>query len=301
MKTTKFFALGVLALFPICSFADAAAETAAREAAAVFAGAVESGDLQSLWAALPQSWRTSVGEAAKALGAKAKENPAVWTAARDCLLETSATFAKKSGYAADLLSRTVLPAASGAIASDGSCPAIVRSAAKLGAIAKSATAGTLSGGDVGAMLAAPALSLPGVTDALATPAQVSAGQFAARSGSDGSVTVGIPGASGKSVRMVKTGGKWVPAPLADIFSGCESWKSEIASVSLDGNSAAGVVSALNMMRQTAAAAGRAASQDQFDKSITSAAFPLLLLRTAASGQIGGGGANPADLLKAFVK
>ena len=303
MKTPRILLACSLLCGAFAAPAETADEAAARSAAAAYANALSAGDLETVWASLPATWRSSAGQAVKALGAKAKENPAVWTAARDCLLEVSATLAKKSGYAANLLSRSVSPVAACTVEGDGQSPAIVRTAAKLGAIAKAATPGVLSSGGIDTLLAMAPLSLPGVTDALPPPASVSDSALAAKANADGSVTVGIPGGgSSQTVKMVKAGESWVPAPLAEIFAGSASWKSAISSVALDGTSAAGIVSALGMLRKTAASAAKATSQEQFDKSTTAAAFPLLMLGSAASGQAAGGGAsNPADLLKAFMK
>ena len=307
MKTPLFrMALAAFAASaPLSALSETADEAAAREAAGAYASAVSAGDLAALWGALPESWRGATVDAAKALGAKAKDNPAVWTAARDCLSEVAATLAKKSGFAADLIARNGVPAAKSAIAADGSAPALVRTAAKLGAALKAATPETLSGGDLASVFSAPALALPGVTDAIpAAAAAVKAENLAARTNDDGSITVGVPGGSGaKAVKMVKKDGKWVPAPLAGVFSDSAGWKDAVSSLSLDGNAGTAVVSALAMLRKSAAGAAQTSSQEQFDKAATAASFPLLMLGSAASGQASAasGADAAADLLRSFLR
>lgn len=283
--------------------ADPADEAAAREAAGRFASAFAAGDLSSVLSALPSSWRANANEAAKALGAKAGENPAVWTAARGCLSEISAALAKKSGFAADLLSRSGVSTAKAAVADDGSAPALVRLAAKLGAVTKAATPDALASGGLSSILAAPALTLPGVTDALPAPAALPA--FGSRANADGSITVGIPGGKpGTAVKMVKREGAWVPAPLADLFAGSASWKDSVSSLALDANSGSAVTSALGMIRKSAASAAGATTQEQFDKAVTNASFPLLLLGSAFSaGEAANAlpsAADAANLLKGFL-
>lgn len=288
--------------------AETQAEASARSAAVRWAEAASAGDLASVWSALPSSWRENAAAAAKALGAKAKDNPATWNAARACLSEVAGTVAKKSGFAADLASRTFLPSAKAAVAEDGSAPALVRVAAKLGAALKAATPEALAGGDVASVLAAPALSMPGVTDSLpAASAPAALSSLAARENPDGSVTVGIPGGgASRAVKMVKKDGSWVPAPLAAVFAGSASWKDAVSSVSLDQNSSAAIQSALGMIRKSAAGASQAATQEQFDKQATAAAFPFALLSSAfsaggASSGASSGAADAVNLLKGFLR
>ena len=262
MKATKISAILLLAVFSFPVAAETAAESAARDAAAVFAGACSAGDLGAVWSAMPDTWKTSVSGAAKAIGSKAKANPAVWSAVRDCLLETSATIAKKSGYTANLVSRSLFPPAAASVTSDGISPPFVRAAAKLGAMVKAATPGVLASGAVETLFDQNPLALPGITDALPQQVPVSSAAYSAKSLSDGSVSVSMPGVG--SMKMVQSGGKWVPEALARIFAGSSSWKRDIESVSIDGSAGAGLVSALGMMRKTAASAGKASSQEQFD-------------------------------------
>ena len=303
LHATAFAGLAAAFLIPLSVSADPADEAAAREAAGRFASAFSAGDLASVWSALPSSWRANAGAAAKALGAKAGENPAVWTAARGCLSEIALTLAKKSGFAADLLSRSGVSVAKSAIADDGSAPALVRLAAKLGAVTKAATPDALASGGLDSVLAAPALTLPGVTDALAAPAALPA--FGSRANADGSVTVGIPGGKpGTAVRMVKREGAWVPAPLADLFAGSASWKDSVSSLALDANSGSAVTSALGMIRKAASGAAGATTQEQFDRAVTNASFPLLLLGSAFSAGSAAdaipSAADAANLLKGFL-
>lgn len=304
LHATAFAGLTAVIALSFPAAADPADEAAARDAAGRFASDFSAGDLSAVWNALPSSWRANAGAAATALGAKAGENPAVWTAARSCISEIAATLAKKSGFAADLLSRSGVPAAKAAVADDGSAPALVRLAAKLGAVSKAATPDALASGGLDSVLAAPALSLPGVTDALPAPAALPA--LGSRANADGSVTVGIPGGKpGTAVKMVKRDGAWVPAPLADVFAGSASWKDAVSSLSLDANSASAVASALGMIRKSAAGAAGATTQEQFDKAATNASFPLLLLGSAfTAGSASGAAPSAADaanLLKGFLK
>lgn len=290
MKTTRstnfVVAAAAAALLSIPAAARASAGSGADAALAAqsYAKAFSAGDLAAVWSALPQSWRTSVSEAAKTLGAKAKSNPETWNAARNSLSEIAATVAKKSGFAADFISRNGFPAAANAVGEDGSCPALVRTAARIGAAAKAATPEAMAGGDVGAILAAAPLALPGVTDKIPAFSESEVPEFSFKENADGSVTVGIPGASAsKTVKMVCTEGAWVPAALADVFAGSGSWKQSVSSLDLGGNSGAAIVSALGMLRKTAANTGNAGTQQQFDQAAGTAAFPLLMLGSAASG------------------
>ncbi|MBQ6103608.1 MAG: hypothetical protein IJL06_08055 [Kiritimatiellae bacterium] len=278
--------------------ADDSDASAALAAAKTWADSLSGGDFAAVYGALPPSFRTALSDAAKTLGETADRS--VLEQARSSAEKLALAATKNSGFLADFLSRQGIP--SGGTA-DGAAPAVVRVASRLAGVARAATPEKLASGDVAGILSAPALSLPGVTDAL-KPAPASGARLAARANADGSVTVGIPGGTpSQTVRMVKREGTWVPKPVADAFEDSGSWKTNLSGWTDTEAKKMQAKSALAMLSGTAASVASAGTQEDFDMALTGGAIPLLML---AAPVLDGSGDDPVAgavdaLLDGFFK
>ena len=265
---------------------SADAVSSAQAAAAAFESAFASADFASVYRALPTAWQTALSGASKSFASNVDSS--LWSEVQSTLLQISATAVKKS----DLLAQTSAQSMPGSALSDDERRALlVKTGAKLGAMAKAASKDTLAAGGLEKVLAAAPLSMKGVTDAVP---QIEPSGLTATPAADG--TVQVTGSKilsalgfGSSVRMVEKGGKWVPAPLAEAFADSAGWSAGAAkAAAIPEQQRAQIKTALGMVRSIAKQAASAQNAQQLQGMIGQALFPLMMLQGSFGGSSGGG-------------
>ena len=284
MKTTLRSALAaaLCAGLAASSFADApsAADLQAAAAAhAAFNGALAKADLGAIWKGLPASYRSAAADVAKDFAGKM--DPAVWKAGQDTLLQIAATVVKQNALLADMAGEGDAPVP-GDLSADEMKSFLVKAGAKIGAIARAATLEKLAAGDLQGLLDTPALTMKGVTDAVA---DIRLPKYAPSANEDGSVTMTNAEKPEDTDRMVKVEGLWLPEEIAEAFKDKDSWKASVAQIKpLDDAQKQQATMMLGMLQNAAKSAGKATTADEFQGAVMQGLLPLMMM----GGGMGGG-------------
>lgn len=262
----------------------------ATRAHAALQRAVADADVGAIYSALPASYRTALSDAAKA--AAGRIDPAVWSAAQQFLLQTGATITKQARILSTMEEADKVPSFEEVgpavdLTPEEKTTMLVRLGARLGALAKAADRDKVAAGDLASVLAAPALTMKGVTDTV-KPIRILAAT--AKAEADGSVSFTTTGKA-EPDKMVKVEGVWIPEGLVEVFKDRADWKAQAAAIpAMSDQEKQGVLMAIQMMTGVARQAGKAQNADELRSALQQAMMPLLMM---GAGLPGGGGDAPA--------
>ena len=265
------------------AFADApsAAEVQAAAAAhAALTSALVKGDLGTIWKALPASYKSAAVDAAKDFAGKM--DPEVWKLGQSTALQIAATVVKQNALIVGMGDEAPVPGGE-AFTDDEKKALLVRGGAKLGAIARAATLEKLAAGDLQALFDTPALTMKGVTDAVA---DIKVPNYTASANEDGSVTMTNAEKPGASDRMVKVEGVWLPEGVAELFEKKDEWKASVAKMKpLDEATKQQATMVLTAFQGAAKSAGKATTKEELQGAVMQAMMPLMLM--GGMGGMGG--------------
>ena len=263
---------------------------AAAKAHAALQRAVANADVGAIYSSLPASYRTALSDAAKA--AAGRIDPAVWSAAQQFLLQTGATITKQARILSTMEEADKVPSIEEVgpavdLTPEEKTTMLVRLGARLGALAKAADRDKVAAGDLASVLAAPALTMKGVTDTV-KPIRILAAT--AKAEADGSVSFTTTGKA-EPDKMVKVEGVWILEGLVEVFKDRADWKAQAAAIpAMSDQEKQGVLMAIQMMTGVARQAGKAQNADELRSALQQAMMPLLMM---GAGLPGGGGDAPA--------
>lgn len=239
-------------------------ETAALAAAKQFY-AVKGGDFAAAWNALPASYQKDVSEVVKLFASKIDAD--LWSGAQGALKNVAGAALKKIDFL-DI--------------DEEDRPDAIRLIAKAAGVANAASFDALKAGDLGKILAAKALAMPGVTDKVAAfkmPA------LTAKTNEDGSIEVS-DGDDDETFKLVD--GKWIPADLAEGFAeGMAEAKAQLASFTLEPEMKQQLAMVFPMISSTAKKAAKAATKKEFQEIVSQGSMPLVMMAMAFAPQNGG--------------
>ena len=268
------------------SAADVAAATAAHKALAT---ALSQADLGALHKALPASYKSALSDTVKAFAGKMDAD--VWKAGQGALLQVAATAVKQNAFLLDAAEKqgAALP---GGLTADEAKSLLVLGGAKIGAIARAATLEKLATGDLQSILDTPALTMKGVTDAVAA---IKVPSYTATANEDGSVTLVNAEKADDTDRMVKVEGVWIPESFVEAFKEKATWAAQAAQIKpLDAATKTQATMVIGMVQNAAKSAGQAKTAEEFQGAIMQAAMPLMMMMGPMMAPGGGGGFLPAD-------
>ena len=252
---------------------------AAAAAHAALNGAIAKADLGSVFKALPASYKAAAADAVKEFAGKM--DPDVWKLGQDTLQQVAATVVKQSGLLLEMSKDGGDLPVPGDLTDDEKKAFLVKGGAKLGAIARAATLEKLAKGDLQGVLDVPALTMKGVTDAVA---DIALPKYTASANEDGSVTMTNAEKADDTDRMVKVEGVWLPEELAEAFAGKDGWKAQIAQIKpLDAAGKQQATLMLTMFQGAAKKAGQATTAEELGNAFMQAMMPLMMM-----GGLGGG-------------
>jgi hypothetical protein len=291
MKNTlrSAFAAALCAGLAASAFADAPSAADLQAAAAAHAalnGALAKADLGAIWKGLPASYRTAATDVVKDFAGKM--DPDVWKAGQDALLQIAATVVKQNAILAEMAGEGGAPVP-GDLTADEMKSFLVKGGAKLGAVARAATLEKLAAGDLQGLLDTPALSMQGVTDAVA---DIQLPKYTASANEDGSVTMTNAEKPDDTDRMVKVEGVWLPEELVEAFKGKDGWKSAVAGIKpLTDEQKKQATMMIGMLQNAAKSAGKATTAEEFQGAVMQGLLPLMMMGGGIPGM--GGGAAPS--------
>ena len=290
---TLFAAALCAGLVPSAALAAEATSADVADAAKAHAAlqrAVADADVGAIYSSLPASYRTALSDAAKA--AAGRIDPAVWSAAQQFLLQTGATITKQARILSTMEEADKVPSIEEVgpavdLTPEEKTTMLVRLGARLGALAKAADRDKVAAGDLASVLAAPALTMKGVTDTV-KPIRILAAT--AKAEADGSVSFTTTGKA-EPDKMVKVEGVWILEGLVEVFKDRADWKAQAAAIpAMSDQEKQGVLMAIQMMTGVARQAGKAQNADELRSALQQAMMPLLMM---GAGLPGGGGDAPA--------
>ena len=286
------FAAALCAGLALSSRADApsAADLQAAAAAhAALSGALVQGDLGTIWKALPASYKSAATDAVK--GFAGKMDPAVWKVGQEAALQIAATVVKQNALIVGMGDDAPVPGGEG-LTDEEKKAFLVKTGAKLGAVSRAATLEKLAAGDLQGLLDTPALTMKGVTDAVA---DIALPKYTASANEDGSVTMTNSGNPEDKDRMVKVEGVWIPEDVADAFKEKDAWKAAVEKMKpLDEATKQQATMMLGMLKGVAQNAGKATTADEFQGAIMQGLMPLMMMGGAMGGGLGGGDSVPVS-------
>jgi len=257
------------------SAADVAAATAAHKALTT---ALTKADFGTMFKALPASYKSAAVGAAKAFAGKMDAD--VWKAGQGALVQVAATVVKQNAFIQDMAKQqgSDIP---GAASDDEARTFLVRTGAKLGAIARAASLEKLAAGDLQALFDTPALTMKGITDAVA---DIAVPDYTATANEDGSVTLVSSKDANDTDRMVKVEGLWIPEALVEAFAEKDSWVADIAQMKpLDAQSKQQATMVIGMVQNAAKSAGQAKTAEEFQGALMQGMMPLMMMGGALMG------------------
>ena len=270
---------------------SAADVQAAAAAHAALSGALAKADFGTVWKGLPASYKAAAADAVKDFAGKM--DPQVWKLGQDTVLQIAATLVKQNGLLVGMGDETPVPVpGSGALTDEEKKSLLVKGGAKLGAIARAATLEKLAKGDLQALLDTPALTMKGVTDAVA---DIKLPTYTASANEDGSVTMTNSGNPEDKDRMVKVEGVWIPEDVADAFKEKDTWKAAVAKMKpLDEATKQQATMVLTAFQGAAKNAGKATSKEELQGAIMQAMMPLMMMGGMGGGDAGFGFGDDED-------
>ena len=283
---------GLVPSAALAAEATSADVAAAAKAHAALQRAVADADVGAIYSALPASYRTALSDAAKA--AAGRIDPAVWSAAQQFLLQTGATITKQARILSTMEEADKVPSIEEVgpavdLTPEEKTTMLVRLGARLGALAKAADRDKVAAGNLASVLAAPALTMKGVTDTV-KPIRILAAT--AKAEADGSVSFTTTGKT-EPDKMVKVEGVWILEGLVEVFKDRADWKAQAAAIpAMSDQEKQGVLMAIQMMTGVARQAGKAQNADELRSALQQAMMPLVMMGMGA-GLPGGGGDAPA--------
>ena len=271
-----------LALASRADAPSAADLQAAAAAHAALSGALLNGDFGTVWKGLPASYKAAAADAVKDFAAKM--DPQVWKLGQDTALQIAATLVKQNGLIVGMGDEAPVPVpGSGALTDEEKKSLLVKGGAKLGAIARAATLEKLAAGDLQALLDTPALTMKGVTDAVA---DIKLPTYTASANADGSVTMTNSGNPDDKDRMVKVEGVWIPEDVVETFKEKDTWKAAVAKMKpLDEATKQQATMVLTAFQGAAKNAGKATTKEELEGAVMQAMMPLMLM--GGMGGMGG--------------
>ena len=286
------FAAALCAGLALSSRADApsAADLQAAAAAhAAFYGAFAKGDLGAVWKALPASYKSAATDAVK--GFAGKMDPQVWKLGQETALQIAATVVKQNALIVGMGDGAPVPGGD-TLTDDEKKALLVKLGAKLGAVSRAATLEKLAAGDLQALLDTPALTMKGVTDAVA---DIRIPTFVASANEDGSITMTNPEKPEDTDRMVKVDGVWITEDIADAFKEKDAWKAAVVNMKpfTDAEKQQATMM-LGMLKGVAQNAGKATTSDEFQGAVMQGLMPLMMMGGAMGGGMGGGAPVPVS-------
>ena len=278
------FAAALCAGLAASAFADApsAADVQAAAAAhAALSGALAKADFGTVWKGLPASYKAAAADAVKDFAGKM--DPQVWKLGQDTVLQIAATLVKQNGLIVGMGDEAPVP-----VPGSG----LVKGGAKLGAIARAATLEKLAKGDLQALLDTPALTMKGVTDAVA---DIKLPTYTASANEDGSVTMTNSANPEDKDRMVKVEGVWIPEDVADAFKQKDTWKAAVAKMKpLDEAAKQQATMVLTAFQGAAKNAGKATTKEELQGALMQAMMPLMMMGGMGGGDAGVGFGDDED-------
>ena len=168
----------------------------------------------------------------------------------------------------------------------------MKGGAKLGAIARAATLEKLAAGDLQGLLDTPALTMKGITDAVA---DVKLPKYTASANEDGSVTMTNSEKPDDTDRMVKVEGVWIPEEVVQAFKDKDAWKAAIAKIEpLKDEQKQQATMMLGMVQTAAKSVGKATTAEEFQQALMQGFLPLMMMGGSLGGGMGGGAAVPVS-------
>jgi hypothetical protein len=272
-----------LALSSRAEAPSAADLQAAAAAHAAFYGAFAKGDLGAVWKALPASYKSAAADAVK--GFAGKMDPAVWKVGQETALQIAATVVKQNALIVGMGDGAPVPGGD-TLTDDEKKALLVKLGAKLGAVSRAATLEKLAAGDLQALLDTPALTMKGVTDAVA---DIKLPTYTASANEDGSVTMTNSANPEDKDRMVKVEGVWIPEDVADTFKEKDTWKAAVAKIKpLDEATKQQATMMLTMFQGAAKKAGQATTKEELQGAVMQALMPMMMMGGMGGGMGGGG-------------
>ena len=255
-----------LAAAALAAPAATPSETAALAAAKQFY-AVKGGDFAAAWNALPASYQSEIAEIVKLSASKIDAK--LWSGVQEAITAFCGAALKKSEFAFEDVD-------------EEDRPDVMRMVAKAAAVAKGASYEDLKAGDVGKILAAKPLQMPGVTDAL--PA-FKMPELTAKANDDGTVEVS-DGEDDETFALVD--GKWIPQEIAeDAEEGFKEVKEQLAGFEIPEQMKAQVSMLLPSVTAAAKRAAKAKTKEEFDASLMQGAMPFMMLAMSMQGGMSG--------------
>ena len=271
---------------------SAADVQAAAAAHAALSGALAKADFGTVWKGLPASYKAAAADAVKDFAGKM--DPQVWKLGQDTVLQIAATLVKQNGLIVGMGDEAPVPVpGSGTLTDEEKKAFLVKGGAKLGAIARAATLEKLAKGDLQALLDTPALTMKGVTDAVA---DIKLPTYTASANEDGSVTMTNSANPEDKDRMVKVEGVWIPEDVADTFKEKDTWKAAVAKMKpLDEAAKQQATMMLTMFQGAAKKAGQATTKEELQGAVMQALMPMMMMGGMGGGGVDfGGGDDEAD-------
>ena len=269
------------------AFADApsAADVQAAAAAhAALSGALAKADFGTVWKGLPASYKAAAADAVKDFAGKM--DPQVWKLGQETALQIAATVVKQNALIVGMGDGAPVPGGD-TLTDDEKKALLVKLGAKLGAVSRAATLEKLAAGDLQALLDTPALTMKGVTDAVA---DIKIPTYKATANEDGSVTMTNAANPEDKDRMVKVEGVWIPEDVADTFKEKDTWKAAVAKIKpLDEATKQQATMVLTAFQGAAKSAGKATTKEELQGALMQAMMPLMMM-----GGMGGGDAGFGD-------
>jgi hypothetical protein len=267
---------------------SAADVQAAAAAHAALSSALVKGDLGTIWKGLPASYKTAAADAVKDFAGKM--DPEVWKLGQNTLLQVAATVVKQNALIVGMGAGGDAVPSPLEMTDDEKKAFLVKGGAKLGAIARAATLEKLAAGDLQGLLDTPALTMKGITDAVA---DIKLPKYTASANEDGSVTMTNSEKTDDTDRMVKVEGVWLPEEVADLFKEKDSWKAAVAKIEpLKDEQKQQATMILGMVQSAAKSAGKATNAEEFQQALMQGFLPLMMMGGSLGGGMGGGDAVP---------
>ena len=220
-------------------------------------------------------------------------DPQVWKLGQDTVLQIAATLVKQNGLLVGMGDEAPVPVpASGTLTDAEKKAFLVKGGAKLGAVARAATLEKLAKGDLQALLDTPALTMKGVTDAVA---DIKLPTYKATANEDGSVTMTNAANPEDKDRMVKVEGVWIPEDVADAFKQKDTWKAAVAKMKpLDEAAKQQATMVLTAFQGAAKNAGKATTKEELQGALMQAMMPLMMMGGMGGGDAGVGFGDDED-------
>lgn len=263
---------------------------AAAAAHAALSSALVKADLGTVWKGLPASYKTAAAGAVKDFAAKM--DPEVWKLGQNTLLQVAATVVKQNALIVAMGADEGTVPSPIEMTDDEKKAFLVKGGAKLGAIARAATLEKLAAGDLQGLLDTPALTMKGITDAVA---DVKLPKYTASANEDGSVTMTNSEKPDDTDRMVKVEGVWIPEEVVQAFKDKDAWKAAVAKIEpLTAEQKQQATMMLGMVQNAAKSVGKATNAEEFQQALMQGFLPLMMMGGSLGGGMGGGAPVPVS-------